>query len=49
MGTEYVLTDDDKPVPGASFLEDVIELRLLTATDSLGPVDYTAPQEHPDF
>lgn len=49
MGTEYVLTDDDKPAPGASFLEDVIELQLLTANESLGPVDYTPTQEHPDF
>ncbi|NIJ03380.1 hypothetical protein FHR86_003739 [Paenarthrobacter ilicis] len=49
MGTEYILTEDDKPTPGASFLEDVIELQLLTAKESLGPVDFTHPQEHRDF
>ena len=48
MGTEYIPTGDDKPTPGESFLEDVIELQLLTADESLGPVDYT-PQEPHDF
>ena len=49
MGTEYILTEDDKPAPGASFFEDVIELQLLTAGESLGPVDFTYPQEHHDI
>ncbi|MDR6639577.1 hypothetical protein [Paenarthrobacter nitroguajacolicus] len=49
MGTEYILTEDDKPTPGASVLEDVIELQLLTANEPLGPVDFTHPQEHHDF
>lgn len=49
MGTEYILTEDDKPTPEASFLEDVIELQLLTANESLGAVDFTHPQEHHDL
>jgi hypothetical protein len=46
MGTEYILTEDDKPTPDASFLEDLIELQLLTAGEPLGPVDFTHTQEH---
>lgn len=46
MGTEYILTEDDKPAPDASVLEDLIELQLLTAGEPLGPVDFTHTQEH---
>ncbi|WP_201762539.1 hypothetical protein ACQCSU_21865 (plasmid) [Pseudarthrobacter sp. O4] len=49
MSTEYILTEDDKPAPDASPAEDVIELRLLTAGETLGPVDYTHAQEHHNF
>ncbi|MDR6989104.1 hypothetical protein J2Y66_003619 [Paenarthrobacter nitroguajacolicus] len=49
MGTEYILTEDDKPTPGASVLEDLIELQLLTAKESVGPVDFTHPQEDRDI
>jgi hypothetical protein len=41
MGNEFILTDADKPVPGASLAEDILDLRLLTAGDTLtGPIDY---------
>ncbi|WP_177179997.1 hypothetical protein [Arthrobacter sp. yr096] len=46
MGTKYILTEDDKPAPDASVLEDLIELQLLTAGEPLGPVDFTHTQEH---
>jgi len=45
MGTEYILTEDDKSAPDASVLEDLIELQLLTAGEPLGPVDFTHTQE----
>ena len=35
------MTDDDTTGPNASLLEDLLELRLLTAEDNgPGPVDY---------
>lgn len=49
MGTEYILTGDDKPAPDASAAEDILELRLLTAGEPTGPVDYTHAQEHHNF
>lgn len=49
MGTEYVLTDDDKPSPDASLAEDLIELQLLTAGEKTGPIDAGTAQEHHNF
>jgi hypothetical protein len=46
MGTEYILTDDDKPAAEPSLAEDVIELRLLTAGDPTGPANIGWAQEH---
>jgi hypothetical protein len=39
MGTDYTLTEDDKPEADPSLAEDVIELRLLTAGEPTGPAD----------
>lgn len=49
MGTEYVLTDDDKPAPDASLAEDMIELQLLTAGEKTGPIDSGAAQDQHNF
>lgn len=46
MGTEYILTDDDKPDADPSLAEDVIELRLLTAGEPIGPANIGWAQEH---
>jgi hypothetical protein len=46
MGTEYILTEDDKPDPDPSLAEDVIELRLITAGEPTGPADIGWAQEH---
>ncbi|WP_427118102.1 hypothetical protein [Pseudarthrobacter scleromae] len=49
MGTEYILTEDDKPAEDASLAEDIIELQLLTAGEKTGPVDTAHAQEHHNF
>jgi hypothetical protein len=49
MGTEYVLTEDDRPAEDASLVEDIVELRLLTAGDTTGPVDHVHAEEHHNF
>ncbi|MFJ6303755.1 MULTISPECIES: hypothetical protein [Pseudarthrobacter] len=49
MGTEYILTDDDRPAADASLAEDIIELQLLTAGEKTGPVDTAHAQEHHNF
>jgi hypothetical protein len=49
MGTEYILTEDDKPAPDASLAEDLVELQLLTAGDKTGPVDHIHAQDHHNF
>ena len=49
MGTEYTLTDDDKPAADASLAEDIIELQLLTAGEKIGPLDTAHAQEHHNF
>lgn len=46
MGTEYILTDDDKPAAEPSLAEDVIEIRLLTAGEPTGPANIGWAQEH---
>ena len=46
MGTEYILTDDDKPAAEPSLAEDVIEIRLLTASEPTGPANIGWAQEH---
>jgi hypothetical protein len=46
MGTDYILTDDDKPAAEPSLAEDVIELRLLTAGEPTGPANISWAQEH---
>jgi hypothetical protein len=45
MGTEYILTDDDKPAAEPSLAEDVIEIRLLTAGEPTGPANIGWAQE----
>lgn len=45
MADEIRMTEKDTVAPGASQLEDVLELSLLTAGPSAGPVDY--PVEGP--
>jgi hypothetical protein len=49
VGTEYILTDDDKPAADASLVEDIIEPQLLKAGDKAGPVDVAHAHEHHDF
>ena len=46
MGTEYILTDDDKPAADPSLVEDTIELRLLTAGETTGPANIGWAKEH---
>ena len=45
MGTDYILTDDDKPAAEPSLAEDVIEIRLLTAGEPPGPATIGWAQE----
>lgn len=40
MADEIRMTEDDTVAPGASLIEDVLELRLLTAGPETGPVDF---------
>lgn len=49
MATDYILTEDDKPGDDASLAEDIVELSLLTATDSGASVDIAWAQEHHNF
>ncbi|HEX9087977.1 MAG TPA: hypothetical protein VF867_10665 [Arthrobacter sp.] len=49
MGTEYILTEDDKPAAAPSVAEDIIELRLFTAGEPTGPADTGWAQEHHNF
>lgn len=49
MGTEYVLTEDDRPAADASLVEDLLELQLLTAGGRLGPVDHVHAEDHHNF
>ncbi|SCC30962.1 hypothetical protein GA0061083_0115 [Pseudarthrobacter enclensis] len=49
MGTDYILTEDDKPGENASLAEDIIELSLLTAGQPAKPVDFGWAQEHHNF
>jgi len=49
VGNEYTLTQDDQRPADASLAEDIIELRLLTAGDTTGPVDTVHAQEHHNF
>ncbi|MFM9432939.1 hypothetical protein [Arthrobacter sp. MP_2.3] len=49
MGTEYVLTDDDRPAEDANLIEDIVELRLLTAGDKTSPVDHVYAEDHHNF
>lgn len=49
MGTEFILTDDDKPAADASLAEDIIELQLLTASEKTGPVNTAHAREHHNF
>jgi hypothetical protein len=46
MGTEYILTDDDKLAAEPSVAEDVVEIRLLTAGKLTGPANIGWAQEH---
>jgi hypothetical protein len=48
MSTENTRTDDERPADPSS-AEDVIELRLLTAGETTGPVDTEWAQEHHNF
>lgn len=45
MGTEYIVTDDDKPAAEPSLAEDIIEIRLLTAGEPTGPANIGWAQE----
>lgn len=49
MGTEYILTDDDRPAEDASLAEDIVELQLLTAGEPGNPVDVGWAREHHNF
>jgi len=49
MATDYILTEDDKPGENVSLAEDILELSLLTASDSGVPVDMAWAQEHHNF
>jgi hypothetical protein len=49
VGTEYILTEDDRPTADASLAEDIIELQLLTAGEKKGPIDVAHAQEHHNF
>ncbi|MBU8869214.1 hypothetical protein [Paenarthrobacter aromaticivorans] len=39
MADEIRMTEEDTVAPDASALEDILELRLLTAGPAIGPVD----------
>jgi hypothetical protein len=49
MGTEYVVTEDDRPAADASLVEDLLELQLLTAGGKTGPVDHVHAEDHHNF
>lgn len=40
MADEIRMTEDDTVAPGASLVEGILELRLLTASPEAGPVDF---------
>lgn len=40
MADEIHMTEDDTVAPDASHVEDILELRLLTAGPETGPVDF---------
>lgn len=40
MGTEYVLTEADRPAEDGSLVEDIVERQLLTTGHRTGPVDH---------
>ena len=40
MADEIRMTEEDTVAPGASPLEDILELSLLTAGPPAGPVDF---------
>jgi hypothetical protein len=48
-GTEYILTGDDKPEADPSLAEDIIELRLLTAGEPIGPANTRCALERHNF
>ncbi|GGH99301.1 hypothetical protein ACFFGR_14815 [Arthrobacter liuii] len=48
MSTENTRTGDERP-EDPSIAEDVIELSLLTAGETTGPVDTEWAQEHHNF
>jgi hypothetical protein len=45
---EIRMTEDDTVAPDASQVEDVLELRLLTAGPETGPVDFPAEDHRLD-
>ena len=49
MGTEHVLTEDDRPAEDANLVEDIVELRLTTAGETTGPVDHAHAEDHHNF
>lgn len=49
MASGYIFTDDDTVEPGASAMEQILELRLLTAEDKgIGPVDMARKDPRPE-
>jgi hypothetical protein len=46
MGSEFIMTQDDKRPGNPSAAEDILELRLLTAGPRTGPAD-VSQDEHP--
>lgn len=44
MASEFRMTEDDTVGPDASQIEDLLELRLLTAGPETGPVDFPVPE-----
>jgi hypothetical protein len=45
----FIMTDDDALPENASFVEDVLELSLLTAGSEIGPVDVSRKQLPEDY
>jgi hypothetical protein len=48
VADEIRMTEDDTVAPDASQVEDILELRLLTAGPETGPVDFPAEDHRLD-
>ncbi|WP_285244534.1 hypothetical protein [Pseudarthrobacter sp. fls2-241-R2A-127] len=49
MADKFRMTDEDTAGPAASFIEDILELSLLTAGPATGPIDRPVKEQGFDW